>query len=1041
VVTKWILYWLRAPKVTFLVVVGLAAMGGWSLVTLPREATPEIDIPVGIVLTAWPGASARDVEELITKPVEKELLTLEGVDQVTSSSRLGVSTVTVEFEVKEELGEALRRLREATARVRDLPAEAERPEVVEVSFSSEPIISIGMGGPFDARLLTLYAQDLAEKLEAVAGVSAAEVIGGRQEEIKIELVPGELAAQGVSVGQVIAAIRAADVTAPFGQLTTEGFHYDLRLVGGVETVSEVAQLAVSLPNGQVVPLASLASVRLGLVETASESRIGVGGEEAQPAVTLQVRKTSGGNILRIINEVEEVIETSQKEFLPENLEITTFADQAAEIRKSLQNVTSSGVQTLVIVFALLWLFLGWRAALLTSLAIPLTFCLSFLVMVITGTTLNNISLFSLILSLGLLVDNAIVVVEGVAARGGKLGLGARAKAVVEQFSKPLMGGTLTTVAAFFPMLLVSGIIGQFLSVIPIVVAGTLLSSLLVALCFLPAVSVQLLGRWQGTGQSSKERWFDRQFARLQERYEQFLRSKLKSRVWQRWFLGGLLALLVVGLSLPFMGILRTSLFPVVNIDFLIINGELPPGSTLEQTAKVAGKVEEGMRKVPEVENFVLNLGSASSLEIGGGGSSSEALFSLFVNLKKERERTSSAITETLRGEFAEITEAKVEIAEVSAGPPSAAPIELTVVGSDLEELDALSLELREELAQIEGVVEADRNLRRSAGEFNFVIDHHLLASRGLSAAEVAQALRAAVLGVEVTSWVGAENEKVVVRVQAREAAMAGVDDVLALPLVNAKGEVTRLAEVARVEVGTSVDAIRHREGDTAVTVTAKVEEGYNAAEISRQMEDRVQERVLPAGVEVVFGGEQEETVETFAELYRSMIVAVLLIVLILVAEFNSYRQPLIIFLSIPLALIGVLFGLVLLNGELNFAAFIGLVSLTGIVVNNAIILVDRMNNQRAAGVATEEAVLEAAKSRLRPIILTTITTAAGVAPLIWVDEFFRDMALTLITGLLFSTVLTLIFIPILYWRQQELGQGGVGKWGLRVARYLGNIRS
>ena len=1020
---SFFLYFLKSYKVTFLVIVALAGLGLWTVFGLSRESTPEIKIPVGVVVTAWPGASARDVEELVTSPIEDRLLSLEGVKQVSSSSRVGLSSVTIEFEADEDVDEALRRLREEVDKEIDLPVEAEAPEVVEINFANQPIISLGMGGVADTRLLVLYAEDLAGRLEDINGVSRVDVVGGRKEEVQVLVDPEKLASRGVGLGQLLGVIRAADVNAPFGSLTTDKFNYDLRLVGEVESISDVADIPVVIGSGEVVPLANLAEVKLTLEDQRSLSLISLNGGESTAAVTLQVRKKTGGNIVQIIDLIEKEIEEARGDILPEEVQITTFADQADEIRSSLSNVTQSGAQTLLIVFGLLWLFLGWRAAVITALAVPLTFSISFLVFDQMDITLNNISLFSLILSLGLLVDNAIVIVEGIHSHNGS-SFAERAETVVKQLKKPLIGGTLTTVAAFFPMLLVSGIIGQFLAVIPIVVTATLVSSLLVALAFIPPVAVALLERFgQGIAGHEQERWFDQVFTRFSGWYEGLLNKMLDKRKWQNWFIGGLAVLLIIGFSLPFSGWLKTGLFPVVDIDFLIINGELAPGSTLEEAGKVAAKVEEDLREIPEVESYVLNLGSSSSLDLGGG-SSSEGLFSLFVNLNEERERTSIDITDELRGSFKEITEADVRVEEVSAGPPSAAPVEFRVLGDNLDELDALSLKLMDELRQVEGAIEVDRNLRRSAGEFNFVIDRELLAERGMNVADVAQALRVSVFGVEATSFLGEGDDEISVRVLAQEETVNAIDDVLALPIVNARGEVTRIGQVAKVDLSTAVDAIRHQDGEVAVAITARAAEGYNANEIAQEIEGRIKENnLLPEGFEVVFGGEQQETAETFAELYRSMIVAVLLILLILVVEFNSYRQPLLIFLSIPLGLIGVLFGLVILGGQLNFAAFIGLVSLTGIVVNNAIILVDRMNAQMAEGKTAKQAVAEAAHSRLRPIILTTITTAAGVAPLIWVDEFFRDMALTLITGLLFSAVLTLVLIPVLYLRQQQKMRG------------------
>jgi HAE1 family hydrophobic/amphiphilic exporter-1 len=508
------------------------------------------------------------------------------------------------------------------------------------------------------------------------------------------------------------------------------------------------------------------------------------------------------------------------------------------------------------------------------------------------------------------------------------------------------------------------------------------------------------------------------FNRFKDKYCLFIDWALRNVRFQRLFIGSLTILLIAGFSLPFTGLLKTGLFPEVDIDFAIINVELAPGSRLEETDKVAKRVEEQLQQVSDVESYAVNVGSGSSFDIGGGGSSAESLASFFVNFDKGRERSSIEISEELRERFIDITSAKVVVEEISAGPPTSAPIEFRVVGESLNELDRLSQEIMDELEVISGVINVDRSLRNSAGEFNFVFDRGALAENGLMASSVAQVLRTSVFGIEVTTFLDQNGEEVSVRMEAKEETVDSVDDVLSLPLLTPGGEIV-LGQVARVDLGTSIDAIRRRDGERVVTVTASTEGKITPNEVTEDIMARIEEKGLPEGYGVQFGGEQQETTETFTQLYRSMIISVILILLILVVEFNSYRQPWIIFLSIPLALIGVLFGLLIFRSQLNFAAFIGLVSLTGIVVNNAIILVDRMNVNRRKGKSTVEAVKEAAESRLRPIILTTLTPAAGVAPLIWVDEFFRDMAITLITGLLFSSILTLVLIPILYLRQKQ----------------------
>lgn len=1008
-------YFLLRWRVSVLLMIGLALAGTITALTLPRESTPEVTIPFASVVTVYPGASARDVEELVTDTVENRVENVEGVKEVTSSSQLGVSVVSVEFNAEEDVDEAVSRLRESVSSVPGFPSGAEDPEVVEISFENEPILTIALGGISDERLLTLYAEAVAEEARTIPGVSDVRVVGGREEEIQVLLDPERLALHGLSISRVVGAIQGSNVNVPIGQIDTKGFAYDLRLQGRFSSISDVADVTVTTPSGTPIPLDELGTVQLVIPESSTEARISVNGEESTPAVTLQVTKKTGGNIIDIVDSVETVIQEVREEQLPPEVFIETFADRAEDIRKSLRDVTSSGFQTLIIVFVVLWLFLGWKEALIAALAVPLTFSLSFIVFESANVTLNSLSLFSLILALGMLVDNAIVLVEGIHRGVGKPNLREHAYSMVQRFRKPLIGGTLTTVAAFAPMLLVSGIIGQFLRTIPIVLSATLLSSLFVALAFIPVAAVQTL---KNATKPTAPRIFDGYFMQFQTWYQERVEYMLNHRRAQNIFITILVVLLFVGFALPFTGLLKTGLFPSVDVNFMIVNVELPSGAKLEQTAQTIDQIEDILRKTPEIQSYVANIGTSSSIDIGGG-SSSEHLGSFSINLQEDRVRSSVELSQDLRREFAAIGTADITVVDISAGPPTASPIEFRVIGPDLDQLVTLSQELMDELAQVNGVIDVDRNLRFSAGEFTFSFNPTLLAQHGLSASDAAFTVRNYVFGTEATSFLGESGDEVPVQVQATDISVDSVNDILTLPLLNQQGEVVRVNQIGTVELNTSINTIRRTGGERAITVTADSDGSRTPNEISLEFQEKVEAKQLSDGYRVEFGGEQQETAETFADLYRSMIVAVLLILIILVLEFDSFKQPFLIFLTIPLALIGVLFGLVILGGQLNFAAFIGLVSLTGIVVNNAIILVDRMNTLVNAGRAVTDAVLEAVNTRIRPVILTTLTTVLGVVPLIWVDEFFRDLALTLVTGLVFSTILTLVFIPVLYLRMKQ----------------------
>lgn len=1009
-------YFIRSYRVTFLIIIGLGIYGTYTGFALPREATPEIKIPIAVVVTVYPGASPRDVEELVTTPIEKSVENIDGLKKLTSNSSLGISTITAEFNAEADQKESTRLLREAVDGVNDLPSEVERPRIIEINFSDQPIVTLGVSGVNDNRLLSLYAKQIADSIETIPGVSQVDVVGERNEQIGVRVNPAVLQKYGVTLGQIMQSIRANNINAPFGSVETGNFGYELRMVEKYENITDVANTPIRVADGSTVPLSEVATVVQELSDSNSESRISVNGGESTLSVSLNVRKKTGGNIVQIVDEVQKKIEELKKSDLPKGIEVTSFADQAEEIRKSLHDVQSAGLQTLVIVFIVLWLFLGWREAILASLAVPFTLFMSFIFLGLSGATLNSISLFSLILAIGLLVDNAIVVVDGIyAQKDPTRSLEDHAAHVIGEFFKPLAAGTLTTVAAFFPMLLVSGIIGQFLGTIPKVLAATLLSSLFVAVALLPAVAVRL---FRGEKQHAEERWFTKKFMRVNQRYTQTIEWVLSRRKIQNRFIVTLVILMFVGLSLPFTGLLKTGLFPAADVNFILGNVELPPGSKKEATVEVMKQIEEKLRAVPEITSFVVNSGSSISTDFGGGGSASASLGSFSINLNKEKERTSSEIIDSIREDVKSITSAKITAENISSGPPSSAPVELQVNGTDVYELDRISSEVMDELRNIPGTIEVDRSLRNSAGEFTFTLNRDALTQYGLSASDIAGILRTSVFGIEASNFLDERGDEIKIQVSAKEESVQSIDELLALPIQTQSGQTLTLGQVVRVQLNTSISTIAHKERKRTVTVTANVRPGVNSNEVTATLQEKLAQKTLPNGYSITYGGEQQDTVETFSQLYRSMIIAIILIIMIMVVEFNSYRQPFMMFLSIPLGLIGVLFGLFFLGGELNFASFIGLVSLTGIVVNNAILLVDRMNAAQQEGKTTSEAVRDAASSRFRPIMLTTMTTSLGIIPLMWVDAFFRDLAMVIFTGLIFSTILTLGLIPVLYYRQQ-----------------------
>jgi len=1019
-------------RFTYVVLTMVVLLGLVSILTMPKESAPEVIIPIGVVSTPYPGASALDVEELVTNEIEDEIEDLDDLDSFTSTSSEGISSIVVEFDADADIDDRIRALKDAVDdALPDLPDEVDRSIVTQISLADEPVVIVSLSADMSDEALKLIAEDVQEDLERISGLTEAKLVGTRDREVQVTVDPLKLELYQLSLGEVVQAIQRHDAQLPVGSIEQAERTYTVRFEGGLKDPELINRIPIKTLEGSPVLIQDVATVTDGLEQRSTISRLSVDGKHPASAVTVEIFKQEGADILEMVGAVYERLDELEQTLL-KDVEVFISFDLSEEIRDDLFGLLGNGMQTVIIVALILMVFLGRREALLTGFCIPLTFLMTFVGLSYFGFTINFLTLFSLILSLGILVDATIVIVEGMHMH---INLGKppaqAAKATIKEFQWPVMAGIFTTVSAFVPMLFASGITGQYIRTIPVTVSLVLMSSLIVAMAFMPVLGSRLLKQSHAVKEDdeviAKVGWI----RNLAVWYKGKLEWVLSSRKVQRRILGILTLLFFAAVSLPFLGILEATLFPESDENRFFIDVEAPVGTVIEKTDRIVREIEDILLQDENIVSFVSSVGSTGGQSVGGGSGSSSASshvarFSINLTESDARDIESYLIVDQYRERLKHFSAAEITISQIGAGPPQGAPVEVTFSGPDLDELDRLARDAEKLLLDIEGPTSIERSLKDAPLEFAYEIDREKAAQVGLTPLDVATALRTAVFGVDaVTLKIAGDDVDVVVQLnlnatgddphQTQQTTLSRLNFVnIATP----NGSVP-LTALVREGIQSGTTSIAHDDGVRTSKVNAYLLSGFTVPGVLGQFEDRVEELQLPSEYQVSFGGEAQEVQESFTDLYNALIIGLLLILAILVLQFNSFRQPFLIMASLPFALIGVLPGLTITNQPLSFPAFIGIVALVGIVVNDAIILIDQINNNRRDGMERKEAVVQGTLSRLQPIMLTTITTVFGILPLTLSDPVWGPLGFSIIFGLIFATVLTLMVVPSLYYRFAE----------------------
>ncbi len=1048
----------------------IVVVGAYSYIALPREAAPDVPIPYIVVTSTYEGVSPEDVENAVTMKIEKKLSGIKGVKQITSSSAEGLSAIIIEFQPDVVVEDALQRVKDKVGQARgDLPTDNNfhEPMVDEINIADFPIMMINMSGPISPVTMKTIADDLKDAIERLPGVMSCNVLGALEPEIRLEIDPDRVAAYGLTIPEIMALIPAENVNVSAGGLETPGTKFNVRVpaefsqrqrrkngqdAGGSTTApaagediwasslkdpDKIAYLQIAYRAGKPIYLSDVAKVRLTFKDREGYARV-----DGQPSITLSVQKRVGGNIIEISEGVKYVLREARK-VVPAGLVFGITSDRSDEIRRMVSDLENHILSGLLLVLVVLLVFLGWRASLIVALAIPLSLMISFAVLQAMGYTLNMIVLFSLIMVLGMLVDDAIVVVENV-VRHMQMGYG-RVEAAMKGTSEvawPVITSTATKIAAFAPMAFWPGMMGSFMKYLPITLVITLASSLLVAMVINPTICAVAGGRS-----------FHRKGEPLLLRgYRAMMNLVMKHRATALSLSVMLLMAMVLVYTKFGHGI---EFFPDSDPKQGVVNIRCPQGTNVKESDRLARIVEARVEKYradrqgSKLKYVVANVGSSGAGNFFQGGMVSgphQANINLIFPDFEERNRKSADIVADIRRDLADMAGAEIKVEKQKMGPPTGAAVTVRIMGKDFDELQRIADQAQRAIANVPGLVNLRSDYEAARPELAFHVDRWRAMMLGVNTAIVGNYLRTGVFGSKVGTY-RQYNDEYDITVRLPISQRESIDDLLRLRVPNAQGMAVPLSSLGTMEYTGGFGTINRIDQKRCITLTGDAE-GRLSQDVLADVMRLLAPIKMAQGYEIRYAGEKEEQDKAQSFLGKAFIIALLLIWLVLVCEFNTLSVPLIIMSTVLLSLVGVLVGL--LAHSLPFGVImtgVGVISLTGVVVANGIVLLDFVRQLQRRGLDVVSAAVQASTIRLRPVFLTAITAILGLLPMAtgvsfdfrrfeWVtksesSEWWANMAIAVIYGLSFATVLTLVIVPALYVSIYKLvsrfGLGGLKK--------------
>lgn len=1095
----------------------ITIMGISTYLALPKDSYPEIEQPVVYIGTSYPGNSPLDMENLVTRPIEKELNTISEVDNIKSTSVQDYATIIVEFDPKTDVEDALTKVKDAVDRAKpelptDLPAD---PNVFELNFSEFPIFNINLAGNFKQEELKRYAEYLEDEIEKLTEISKVEIKGIDEKEVKIKVDPYALEARKLNFGDIESAVQAENVTLSGGNMLDDGIRRNIRVVGEFTDARQLENIVIKHEKGNIVYLRDVATVEFDYKERQSYARL-----KKEPVVMVDVIKRSGENLIIATEKVNEILKHAKKDVFPDGLSVTITNDQSSFTKEMVSSMENNIISGVLVVVGVLMLFLGIRNAYFVGIAIPLSMFLSFLILGFLGYTINMMVLFGLIMALGMLVDNGIVVVENVYRlyeegydlwNATRLGVG--------EIAWPIIASTATTLAAFLPLAMWPGIMGEFMKYLPITLIVVLSSSLFVALVITPVIASIFMKHESESKKPSLSRtlkivgglaaggalflfakvfwlgnlllvfaaltvlniyvfapithWFQTAvLPRLESRYSKIIAFSLRGSNPGLVF-GGTVLTLILSIVLLVAFPPKVIFFPVNEPKYINVFIEFPTGTDIEVTNALTEKIENQVIAFVKpyesiVESVIGNVGQGTGdpndpSNIGMSDTPNKARITVnFVDFKYRDGQSTTAIMEDLREELGQYPGVTVTVDKNADGPPTGKPINIEVTGEDFATLVKISEEMKKQINEsgIPGIEKLKTDLETGKPELIVDIDREKARRFGLSTYSIANEVRTSLYGKEISKFKQGEDDyEIQIRLDDRY--RYDIDALLNKSITfrdQSTGKISQvpISSIAKAELSSSYGSVRRKDLKRVITISSNVLAGYNATEINNQIKTLLEDFSMPPGYSYKFGGEQEKQMEEMSFLSGALMLAIFIIFLIIVAQFNKITAPLIIMTSVLFSTIGVFLGLLIFRMDfVVIMTMVGLISLAGVVVNNAIVLIDfielkkvRLKEELGVDKLPMEAVLnaiaEAGKTRLRPVLLTAITTVLGLIPLAvginidfikWLQSYQSDfyiggdsvmfwgpLSWTIIHGLIFATFLTLVVVPAMYVLVEKLNR-------------------
>jgi multidrug efflux pump len=1014
-------YALKRQVTVLALLVLIVVAGVYCYVTLPRESFPDITIPYVFVTTTYEGVAPEDMEELITIPIERKLKGIDDVEEIRSTSAEGLSTVAIKFLPKVDIDDALQKVREKVDQAKnDLPAELENdPVIKEVNFSDLPVIRVVLSGPLSLRRLQNLAEDIQDRLESIPGVLEARLTGGLEREIHVEFDLDRVGAYNVPFSSIVGSVTNSNVNMPSGSMDIGEGKYLVRVPEDFQHPSEIFSIVAFVRDGKPVYLRDVATIKDAFKDPLTRSRI-----NQEKSVTIAVLKRSGENIVRVTDEVKRVIKEMRPE-LPQSLKIDLTADQSNDVRLMVSDLENNIISGLILVLAVIFVFIGGQSAVFVALAIPYSMFITFTLLAGFNITLNMVVLFSLILSLGMLVDNGIVIVENI-YRHMQQGASRQEAAAVgtDQVAWPVITSTLTTLGAFVPMLFWPGVMGEFMRFLPETLIMALTASLFVALVINPVLSARY--------QKLKNTQSIRNPKDKESLVKRFYLMILKWSLGHRLVVIASAVILLVGAVLGYVFFGKgVEFFPETEPRRAYVNIKAPEGTNLDTSDKLVAEIEKIVAPYKDIRYVISNIGAVGGDPFSQGGTGTH-ISRVVLDFKDfhDRSRPSSEIIKEVRQKISNtVYGADVQVEKEEEGPPTGPPINIEISGEDIMVLGELAARVRRVIKDIPGLVDLKDNFVRGKPEIAVQVDKEKAALMGLDTYTIAYTVKSAINGVKAGVYrEGKDEYDIIARLPEND--RNSIESLKRITVSGPQGEPIPLTSLATVSLGSGIGAIMRLDQKRVVTVSGDAS-GRLANDVIKEINARLSQQMnWPKGYRYRFTGEQQEQAKAQAFLSKAFFACIAIILLILFTEFNSFVTPLIIMASVLFSLIGVFIGLLVTGTAFGIIMTgIGVISLAGVVVNNAIVLIDYINQLMARGLESTEALLRAGLVRFRPVMLTAITTILGLLPMATGVSFdFRKMtldiggessqwwgpmAVAVIFGLGFATLLTLILVPVM----------------------------